>query len=127
MSYEYKSLATGWKSSGRVHTGNLCSRYILLYLNIHQDSLIFFFQAEDGIRDDLVTGVQTCALPIFHGRQTTTDGPTTSTPRLPPGGSRDLHARGGRRRSDGGGRRQDSGPEASDRRQIGRASCRERG
>src|SRR5258708_25469562 len=27
-------------------------------------SIIFFFQAEDGIRDDLVTGVQTCALPI---------------------------------------------------------------
>src|SRR5207244_5754237 len=29
----------------------------------------FFFQAEDGIRDDLVTGVQTCALPILtsHG------------------------------------------------------------
>src|SRR5207244_6963048 len=24
-----------------------------------------FFQAEDGIRDDLVTGVQTCALPIW--------------------------------------------------------------
>src|SRR5258708_20061689 len=24
----------------------------------------FFFKAEDGIRDDLVTGVQTCALPI---------------------------------------------------------------
>src|SRR5207244_10170169 len=24
-----------------------------------------FFQAEDGIRDDLVTGVQTCALPIY--------------------------------------------------------------
>src|SRR5205823_8942402 len=24
----------------------------------------FFFQAEDGIRDKLVTGVQTCALPI---------------------------------------------------------------
>src|SRR5207244_10643803 len=24
-----------------------------------------FFQAEDGIRDDLVTGVQTCALPIL--------------------------------------------------------------
>src|SRR5207244_5123488 len=24
----------------------------------------FFFQAEDGIRDDLVTGVQTCAIPI---------------------------------------------------------------
>src|SRR3989441_3205990 len=28
--------------------------------------LIFFFQAEDGIRDKLVTGVQTCALPISH-------------------------------------------------------------
>src|SRR5687767_8042640 len=28
--------------------------------------LYFFFQAEDGIRDKLVTGVQTCALPIFQ-------------------------------------------------------------
>ena len=27
--------------------------------------LFFFFQAEDGIRDHCVTGVQTCALPIF--------------------------------------------------------------
>src|SRR5437868_11663399 len=27
--------------------------------------LFFFFQAEDGIRDRNVTGVQTCALPIF--------------------------------------------------------------
>src|SRR5207249_5279356 len=27
---------------------------------------IFFFQAEDGIRDRNVTGVQTCALPISH-------------------------------------------------------------
>src|SRR5437773_7135960 len=26
----------------------------------------FFFQAEDGIRDRDVTGVQTCALPIFE-------------------------------------------------------------
>src|SRR5207245_3580108 len=26
----------------------------------------FFFQAEDGIRDATVTGVQTCALPILH-------------------------------------------------------------
>jgi len=31
----------------------------------------FFFQAEDGIRDDLVTGVQTCALPIFLMRERT--------------------------------------------------------
>src|SRR6266536_5891495 len=29
----------------------------------------FFFQAEDGIRDPLVTGVQTCALPISKGYQ----------------------------------------------------------
>src|SRR3712207_6994613 len=28
------------------------------------DTLLFFFQAEDGIRDIGVTGVQTCALPI---------------------------------------------------------------
>src|SRR6266436_1863868 len=27
---------------------------------------LFFFQAEDGIRDVAVTGVQTCALPILH-------------------------------------------------------------
>src|SRR5574339_630054 len=29
---------------------------------------VFFFQAEDGIRDRLVTGVQTCALPIWEPR-----------------------------------------------------------
>src|SRR5437016_4504225 len=28
--------------------------------------VLFFFQAEDGIRDWSVTGVQTCALPIWH-------------------------------------------------------------
>src|SRR5256714_3280282 len=28
----------------------------------------FFFQAEDGIRDKLVTGVQTCALPICNAQ-----------------------------------------------------------
>src|SRR5256886_7489222 len=32
------------------------------------ESLVFFFQAEDGIRDLTVTGVQTCALPIFGCR-----------------------------------------------------------
>src|ERR1041384_3831807 len=36
--------------------------------------ITFFFQAEDGIRDKLVTGVQTCALPI--------SGETTSAPRV---------------------------------------------
>src|SRR2546426_4678777 len=32
----------------------------------------FFFQAEDGIRDYKVTGVQTCALPIWSVRRTRT-------------------------------------------------------
>src|SRR5947208_13918710 len=35
-----------------------------MYSSIYLLCLFFFFQAEDGIRDDLVTGVQTCALPI---------------------------------------------------------------
>src|SRR2546425_12474043 len=38
----------------------------------------FFFQAEDGIRDKLVTGVQTCALPISseeNGRTVRSGGP----------------------------------------------------
>src|SRR5438034_8244557 len=30
---------------------------------------LFFFQAEDGIRDHFVTGVQTCALPIYQYRR----------------------------------------------------------
>src|SRR5437763_8068868 len=33
----------------------------------HNIRVFFFFQAEDGIRDTSVTGVQTCALPIFRG------------------------------------------------------------
>src|SRR2546430_5468005 len=32
-------------------------------------SVCFFFQAEDGIRDLTVTGVQTCALPIYDPRR----------------------------------------------------------
>ena len=37
------------------------SLFLLLFVLF----FFFFFQAEDGIRDDLVTGVQTCALPIW--------------------------------------------------------------
>ena len=33
--------------------------YLFFFFNF------FFFQAEDGIRDWSVTGVQTCALPIY--------------------------------------------------------------
>src|SRR5207237_2112490 len=36
-----------------------------LWAKILREILIFFFQAEDGIRDSSVTGVQTCALPIY--------------------------------------------------------------
>src|SRR3989475_9051387 len=41
----------------------------------------FFFQAEDGIRDLTVTGVQTCALPIFGvGGLKTVQDPYTGAP-----------------------------------------------
>src|SRR2546430_13560086 len=37
--------------------------------------MIFFFQAEDGIRDLTVTGVQTCALPIYDADAVRIDEP----------------------------------------------------
>src|SRR3989440_1452284 len=40
-----------------------CDRLMLLVLISFLS--FFFFQAEDGIRDLIVTGVQTCALPIL--------------------------------------------------------------
>src|SRR2546421_3514498 len=39
---------------------NVCAVYSISFC-------FFFFQAEDGIRDLIVTGVQTCALPISGG------------------------------------------------------------
>src|SRR5438552_8518578 len=43
--------------------------FFLFFLFCFFFFFFFFFQAEDGIRDDLVTGVQTCALPIsFRNR-----------------------------------------------------------
>src|SRR5436190_14135848 len=39
-------------------------------LDTLRDREVFFFQAEDGIRDHCVTGVQTCALPISRKRST---------------------------------------------------------
>src|SRR3989440_4799709 len=39
----------------------MCSR---IYITDDVSCFFFFFQAEDGIRDLIVTGVQTCALPI---------------------------------------------------------------
>src|SRR2546430_8680714 len=88
--------------------------------------LCFFFQAEDGIRDLTVTGVQTCALPICLPIFTTTS-------------AGNQNARGvvvveedfSRAARDGFARRLT--PEEEERRQgfsgshkIGRASCRER-
>src|SRR2546427_1071939 len=53
------------------------------------DVFFFFFQAEDGIRDLTVTGVQTCALPICCGAGALRGG----NPRRRASGAR--HARGG--------------------------------
>src|SRR3989440_4685408 len=41
---------------------SMCALFFALFF--------FFFQAEDGIRDLIVTGVQTCALPIYDRRRT---------------------------------------------------------
>src|SRR5687767_15484071 len=38
--------------------------FFFFYFMLNFLVFFFFFQAEDGIRDKLVTGVQTCALPI---------------------------------------------------------------
>src|SRR5690349_20743744 len=67
----------------------------------------FFFQAEDGIRDLYVTGVQTCALPICRIFLTTTR-------------SVDLVVVKNIRR------RRDDPYRLLDPAEIGRASCRER-
>src|SRR3989441_3113142 len=56
----------------------------------------FFFQAEDGIRDKLVTGVQTCALPIC-ARALVRRADDVPVPRaVPPGGGREDRGRGRR-------------------------------
>ena len=53
----------GYRTSAQTSTG--ATPYSLVY-GMEAVVPIEFFQAEDGIRDDLVTGVQTCALPISH-------------------------------------------------------------
>src|SRR5688500_20402837 len=84
----------------------------------------FFFQAEDGIRDYKVTGVQTCALPISgrcpagcHRSKPGWCGTRRAT--CPPRGRAPAAAHGPRA---AGGCSAES-PHA----EIGRASCRERG
>src|SRR5260370_1061837 len=61
---------------------------------------VFFFQAEDGIRDSSVTGVQTCALPIcggYSGRRSRSR-PLGSIPQGGTDASRADGARGAGRR-----------------------------
>src|SRR2546425_3531682 len=60
----------------------------------------FFFQAEDGIRDKLVTGVQTCALPISRRGAAPRPparplgGPVSGVLAIVRGGCRDFLRRG---------------------------------
>src|SRR5256885_11311770 len=52
-------------------------------VNVTGGFVFFFFQAEDGIRDYKVTGVQTCALPIFSPRACRTRFAIRSSPSRP--------------------------------------------
>src|SRR5690625_7920656 len=60
----------------------------------------FFFQAEDGIRDGHVTGVQTCALPISGRREAPPHSPGRGTVERPPESQRPHHGRAATRRGD---------------------------
>src|SRR3989454_12639501 len=56
----------------------------------------FFFQAEDGIRDYKVTGVQTCALPIWassRARARARASPAGRSPGARPDGGASAHSR----------------------------------
>src|SRR2546430_3848527 len=63
----------------------------LIHVRQHLYILLFFFQAEDGIRDLTVTGVQTCALPISPATAPSSRKPSRSILckpcNLPSGGS----------------------------------------
>src|SRR5690349_25073173 len=79
--------------------------------------IFFFFQAEDGIRDLYVTGVQTCALPICDATHSSRACRSLDTRGAIGGGSVASGAIACGLESRDGAR--------SDR-EIGRASCRER-
>src|SRR2546430_108465 len=56
--------------------------------NSHLHFCFFFFQAEDGIRDLTVTGVQTCALPIFSTTRAELQAkPKDTRPQITPPGT----------------------------------------
>ena len=50
----------------RIESVGLYDMYHIVVGCIVLFCFFFFFQAEDGIRDTSVTGVQTCALPILN-------------------------------------------------------------
>src|SRR5262249_56203004 len=83
----------------------------------------FFFQAEDGIRDWSVTGVQTCALPISPLGIEVLGATPDAQKRLLHGVLGQVGAAGDAEREAIGQRRQP----VVELREIGRASCRERG
>src|SRR2546427_9248004 len=61
---------------------------LLRVLREVESLFFFFFQAEDGIRDLTVTGVQTCALPISSRRPSPSRfNPSTAAPIASPGKS----------------------------------------
>src|SRR5207248_7935568 len=93
---------------------------------------VFFFQAEDGIRDRTVTGVQTCALPIwvgsYHSRSAGPTGPSTTVRTAARAmGSGPGGGGSGRRPPRQIGRRVDAPAAGQLGVEIGRASCREGG
>ena len=61
-----KSQVGGKKRTREANAGKKCDAGDLIKVGFCGElfEAVFFFQAEDGIRDDLVSGVQTCALPI---------------------------------------------------------------
>src|SRR5699024_11489680 len=60
---------------------SLLSMFMFVYFIYIFLLMYFFFQAEDGIRDRNVTGVQTCALPISnYGRRKNSNSRSTSPP-----------------------------------------------
>src|SRR2546429_4671869 len=83
----------------------------------------FFFQAEDGIRDVAVTGVQTCALPISPSSDELPNR-RAARRRAPDRGLLALEGRNRAAAACAAGR--PSGERCRSRREIGRASCRER-
>src|SRR6266436_945901 len=52
------------KKNKKKKSNKIFSYFFLFLYTKDNKSFFFFFQAEDGIRDVAVTGVQTCALPI---------------------------------------------------------------